>query len=180
MVVGGGDVAIEDAIFLARGCEKVYLIHRRDKLRAAKMLQDKLFSLPNVEVIWDSVVEKIQGQDMVESILVNHKKTREKKQLQVQGVFIAVGIHPNTESFSSLVKTDEKGYIIAGENTETSVPGIFATGDIRTKELRQVITAVADGANAINCLPSDHAYRPADESDSWSHGRRSPPSCRWG
>ena len=151
-VIGGGDVAVEDAIFLARGCEKVYLIHRRDELRAAKMLQDKLFSLPNVEVIWDSVVEKIQGQNMVESILVNHKKTREKKKLQVQGVFIAVGIHPNTESFSSLVKTDEKRYIIAGENTETSVPGIFAAGDIRTKELRQVITAVADGANAIHSV----------------------------
>ena len=89
---------------------------------------------------------------MVESIILCHKKTGEKKQLSVQGVFIAVGIHPNTESFSSLVETDEKGYIIAGENTETSVHGIFVAGDIRTKELRQVITAVADGANAINSV----------------------------
>lgn len=152
VVVGGGDVAIEDAIFLARFCEKVYLIHRRDELRGAKILQDRLFELPNVEVIWDSVVEKIEGKDAVEMIHVLNRKTGEKRTVSVQGVFIAVGIHPNTEDFRGMVEMDEAGYIVAGEMGETSVPGIFVAGDTRTKELRQVITAVADGANVITSV----------------------------
>ena len=152
MVVGGGDVAIEDAIFLARGCEKVYLVHRRDELRGAKILQDNLMSLPNVEIIWDSVVEAIEGEEQVEQVKILNRKTGEKSDLKVDGIFIAVGIHPNTECFAGLVKTDPNGYIIAGENCETSVPGIFVAGDTRTKELRQIITAVADGANAINSV----------------------------
>lgn len=150
MVVGGGDVAIEDAIFLARGCEKVYLVHRRDELRGAKILQDSLMSLSNVEVIWDSVVESIEGEEQVELVKLQNRKTGECSEIKVDGIFIAVGIHPNTESFKGLVEMDTNGYIIAGENCETSVPGIFVAGDTRTKELRQVITAVADGANAIN------------------------------
>ena len=152
VVVGGGDVAIEDAIFLARFCEKVYLIHRRDELRGAKILQDRLFELPNVEVIWDSVVEKIEGSDTVEEIHVLNKKTGEKRTVSAQGIFIAVGIHPNTEEFRGLVTMDESGYIVAGEMGETNIPGIFVAGDTRTKELRQVITAVADGANAITSV----------------------------
>lgn len=152
MVVGGGDVAIEDAIFLARGCEKVYLVHRRDELRGAKILQDSLMSLPNVEIIWDSVVQEIQGEEQVEQVKILNRKTGEEKEVKVDGIFIAVGIHPNTESFADLVATDGNGYIVAGENCETSVPGIFVAGDTRTKELRQIITAVADGANAINSV----------------------------
>ena len=152
MVVGGGDVAIEDAIFLARGCEKVYLVHRRDELRGAKILQDSLMSLPNVEIIWDSVVETIEGEEQVEQVKLLNKKTGEKSEVKVDGIFIAVGIHPNTESFAGLVEMDANGYIVAGENCETSVPGIFVAGDTRTKELRQVITAVADGANAVNSV----------------------------
>lgn len=152
MVVGGGDVAIEDAIFLARGCEKVYLVHRRDELRGAKILQDSLMSLPNVEIIWDSVVESIEGEEQVELIKLRNRKTGEKSEVKVDGIFIAVGIHPNTESFAGLVEMDANGYIVAGENCETSVPGIFVAGDARTKELRQVITAVADGANAVNSV----------------------------
>lgn len=152
MVVGGGDVAIEDAIFLARGCEKVYLVHRRDELRGAKILQDSLMSLPNVEIIWDSVVESIEGEEQVELIKLRNRKTGEKSEVKVDGIFIAVGIHPNTESFAGLVEMDANGYIVAGENCETSVPGIFVAGDTRTKELRQVITAVADGANAVNSV----------------------------
>lgn len=152
VVVGGGDVAIEDAIFLARFCEKVYLIHRRDQLRGAKILQDRLFELPNVEVIWDSVVEKIEGNDTVEMIHILNKKSGEKRTLSAQGIFIAVGIHPNTEDFKGIVEMDESGYIIAGEMGETNVPGIFVAGDTRTKELRQVITAVADGANTITSV----------------------------
>ena len=152
MVVGGGDVAIEDAIFLARGCEKVYLVHRRDELRGAKILQDNLMSLPNVEVIWDSVVQEIQGEEQVEQVKILNRKTGEEKEIKVDGIFIAVGIHPNTESFVDLVETNAGGYIVAGENCETSQPGIFVAGDTRTKELRQIITAVADGANAIHSV----------------------------
>lgn len=152
VVVGGGDVAIEDAIFLARGCEKVYLVHRRDELRGAKILQDNLMSLPNVEIVWDSVVEKIDGQDQVEEVVIRNVKTNEEAKLQADGIFIAVGIHPNTECFAGLVEMDKNGYIIAGESCETSVPGIFVAGDTRTKELRQIITAVADGANAVNSV----------------------------
>ena len=152
MVVGGGDVAIEDAIFLARGCEKVYLVHRRDELRGAKILQDNLMALPNVEIIWNSVVQEIQGEEQVEQVKILNRKTGEEKEVKVDGIFIAVGIHPNTECFVNLVETDDKGYIIAGENCETSVPGVFVAGDTRTKELRQIITAVADGANAINSV----------------------------
>ena len=152
VVVGGGDVAIEDAIFLARGCEKVYLVHRRDELRGAKILQNNLMSLPNVEIVWDSVVEKIEGQDQVEEVVIRNVKTGEESKLQADGIFIAVGIHPNTEYFAGLVEMDKNGYIIAGESCETSIPGIFVAGDTRTKELRQIITAVADGANAVNSV----------------------------
>ncbi|MCM1159855.1 MAG: thioredoxin-disulfide reductase [Roseburia sp.] len=148
-VVGGSDVAVEDAIFLARGCEKVYLIHRRDKLRAAKRLQEALLKLPNVEILWNTTVEQIQGEDMVEALSIYNKETKAKTVLKVSGVFIAVGMNPNTELFKGLVDMDEKGYIQAGETCETSHPGIFAAGDLRTKHLRQIVTAVADGASAI-------------------------------
>ena len=148
-VVGGGNVAVEDAILLSRTCKKVYLVHRRDELRADKVLQDKLFKCANVEMVWDSVPTVIEGTDKVEDIKVHNVKTDEGKTIAVDGVFIAVGILPNTEKFKDLVKLDEAGYIVAGEDGITSEPGIFAAGDIRTKNLRQVVTAVADGANAV-------------------------------
>lgn len=148
-VVGGGNVAVEDAILLSRTCKKVYLVHRRDELRADKVLQDKLFKCVNVEMVWDSVPTVIEGTDKVEDIKVHNVKTDEEKTIAVDGVFIAVGILPNTEKFKGLVDLDESGYIIAGEDGVTSTPGIFAAGDIRTKNLRQVVTAVADGANAV-------------------------------
>lgn len=148
-VIGGGDVAVEDAIFLARACEKVYLIHRRDSLRAAQSLQDTMLALPNVEVCWNSVVESINGEGRVNSITLVHKNGGTKSELAVQGVFIAVGIKPNSESFITNIAADEKGYLIAGEDCATSMPGVFAAGDIRTKKLRQIVTAVADGANAV-------------------------------
>ena len=151
-VVGGGDVAAEDAVFLARFCKKVYVIHRRDSLRAAEILQKKLFSLPNVELIWDTVVEKINGTEQVESILTVNKKTGFTKELAVDGVFIAVGILPQSEAFAGLVQTDEKGYFVAGEDCRTNIEGVFAAGDVRTKKLRQVVTAVADGANAVTSV----------------------------
>lgn len=152
VVVGGGDVAVEDAIFLARGCSKVYLIHRRDSLRAAKTLQNKLFELPNVEVLWDSVVEEIKGNDMVEAVAVKNVKSGGITEVKTDGVFVAVGIHPNTELFDGVIKMDEKGYIIADETGKTNVPGVFVAGDARTKQLRQIITATADGANAVTSV----------------------------
>lgn len=147
-VVGGGDVAVEDAIFLARACSKVYLIHRRDELRAAKSLQDTLLSLPNVEVLWSHVPVKIDGEDSIEGFVLKDLKTEEIKELKVSGVFVAVGIHPDTELLDGIVKMDTAGYIIADETCVTSASGIYAAGDCRKKMLRQVITAVADGANA--------------------------------
>lgn len=149
-VVGGGDVAVEDAIFLAGICKKVYLIHRRDQLRAADSLQKKLFSLDNIEVFWDSEVKEILGREMVESIRVYNNKSSEESRLDVEGVFIAVGIVPDTDIFKGLVEMDEKGYVIADETCATSEKGIFAAGDLRKKPMRQIITAVADGANAVH------------------------------
>lgn len=151
-VVGGGDVAVEDAIFLARSCEKVYLIHRRDELRAAAVLQKEVMALPNVEIVWDTVVEKINGKEQVESLSVKNVKTGETKELILQGVFVAVGIIPAGEVFQDLAKCNEKGYLIAGEDCATSMPGLYAAGDVRGKKLRQIVTAVADGANAVTSI----------------------------
>ena len=150
-VVGGGDVAIEDAVFLSRMCEKVYLIHRRNELRGAKVLQERLFALENVEVIWDSVVEKIEGTEKVEGLCLKNVKSGQALHLAVNGVFIAVGIKPLSSAFEGVVEM-ENGYIRAGEDGKTSVPGIFAAGDVRTKALRQIITAAADGANAVTSV----------------------------
>ena len=148
-VVGGGDVAVEDAIFLAGLCSKVYLIHRRDSLRAADSLQKKLMSMENVEILWNCEVKEIQGEDMVEKILVYHNQDDSQSVLEVNGAFIAVGIQPNTELYQGLVEMDERGYVLADESCKTSADGIYAAGDIRKKALRQIITAVADGANAV-------------------------------
>lgn len=152
VVVGGGDVAVEDAIFLSRLCKKVYVIHRRDEFRAAKTLVTQLKSKKNIEVIWNSVVEKIEGDDMVESVIVNNVKTGENNLLTVNAVFIAVGYESETGAYKGEVELDNVGYIVAGENCETSVPGVFAAGDVRAKQLKQIITAAADGANAVTSL----------------------------
>ena len=154
-VVGGGDVAVEDAIFLARGCKQVYLIHRRDQLRAAQVLQDALKDFHNITCIWDTTVEKIGGEQQVQWITLKQTKTAEEYQLDVDGVFIAVGTVPDTGFVKELVDLDEHGYIKAGEDGRTGVSGIYAAGDIRTKELRQIITAAADGANCVNSAQQD-------------------------
>lgn len=151
-VVGGGDVAVEDAIFLSRICEKVYIIHRRDEFRAIKSSVNKLLANNNVTVLWDSVVEKINGTETVESLDVKNVKTHESSNIDVAGVFIAVGYIPSSQIYKDTLATDDGGYIIAGESCETNVPGIFAAGDIRTKDLRQIITAASDGANAITAV----------------------------
>ena len=147
-VVGGGDVALEDAIYLARFCEKVYVIHRREEFRGAQILQDELKALPNVEIWYNYVVDSIMGNEQVECLQLNHVQTGEKKDLTVDGVFIAVGIQPTTEIFKDLVACDNAGYLLAGEDGSTDKEGIFVAGDIRKKPLRQIVTAVADGANA--------------------------------
>ncbi len=148
-VVGGGDVAVEDAIFLARMCEKVYIIHRRNEFRAAKVLVETLRKYSNVEFVMDSTVEAIEGEDQVEAVVVKNLKSGDTKKINVDGVFVAVGMIPNTESFKGSVGMDETGYIVADEECVTDIPGIFVAGDVRTKMLRQIVTAVSDGANAI-------------------------------
>lgn len=147
-VVGGGDTALEDALFLARYCKKVFLIHRRDSFRGAKILSDKVLACPNVELILNSVTEKIEGDDKVEKILVRNAKTGDLKELAVSGVFIAVGTKPNTELVKGQIQLED-GYVAAGEDTQTDCAGVFAAGDIRKKPLRQIITAASDGAVAV-------------------------------
>ncbi len=150
-VIGGGDVALEDAIFLARTCEKVYLIHRRDEFRGAKSLQEAVLKQENIQVIWDTVVEEIVGDGQVNALKLKNKKTGESSDLSVNGVFIAVGITPNSQAFEGIADMDH-GYFVAGEDCQTSTPGIFAAGDVRTKQLRQIVTAVSDGANAVTSV----------------------------
>lgn len=152
VVIGGGDVAVEDAIFLARMCEKVYLVHRRDQLRAAKSLQKKLMALSNVEILWNQVPDAIAGSQTVEKVLLHDVKSGASSEYAVNGVFVAVGITPDSAAFTGIAQTDEQGYLIAGEDCATSEAGLYAAGDIRTKTLRQIITAAADGANAITSI----------------------------
>ena len=154
-VVGGGDAALEDAIFLARMCEKVYIVHRRDKLRGAKRLQERLQALENIEFVWNSETVAIEGNGQVEALRLRQTKTGEERRLDVDGVFIAVGIAPESELYAGQVEFDEQGYIRADESGQTSVPGVFAAGDVRTKTLRQILTAASDGAN---CVTSAERY----------------------
>ncbi len=147
-VVGGGDVALEDAIYLARFCEKVYCIHRRDTFRGAYILQEELKSLPNAEILYNTTVTAIEGTEQVEKVQLRNVVSGEERELALDGVFVAVGIHPNTENFAELLSCEESGYVEAGEDCATKKPGIYVAGDIRKKPLRQIITAVADGANA--------------------------------
>ena len=154
-VVGGGDAALEDVIFLARMCEKVYIVHRRDKLRGAKRLQERLQVLENIEFVWNSETAAIEGNGQVEALRLRQTQTGEEKRLDVDGVFIAVGIAPESELYAGQLELDEQGYIRADESGQTSVPGVFAAGDVRTKALRQILTAASDGAN---CVASAERY----------------------
>lgn len=154
-VVGGGDAALEDAIFLARMCEKVYIVHRRDKLRGAKRLQERLQALENIEFVWNSETAAVEGNGQVEALRLRQTKTGEERRLDVDGVFIAVGIAPESELYAGQLELDEQGYIRADESGQTSVPGVFAAGDVRTKALRQILTAASDGAN---CVASAERY----------------------
>lgn len=152
-VIGGGDVALEDALYLSNIAEKVYLIHRRNELRGAKSTQNKVFENEKIEFVPCTVLEKINSIDgMVSSIDVNNIETNEKKSISADGVFVAIGMQPNSSFVAGLVNLDEQGYIVADEDGVTSKKGIFVAGDVRTKKLRQVITAVSDGANAVNSV----------------------------
>ncbi len=158
-VVGGGDSAVQEAVFLTKFASKVYLIHRRDSLRAIKILQDKAFSNPKIEMVWNTVVESIKGKDGVESVELFNRSEGRRWELKVDGVFIFVGIRPNTGFLKGLVDLDENGFIVTDDWMRTSRPGIYAAGDCRSKPLRQIVTAAAEGATAAYAVEHDLAMQ---------------------
>jgi len=154
-VVGGGDTALEDAIYLSALCKKVYLIHRRNSFRAVSLLINKVEENSKIECIFDSTVEKINGDNIMESIVVKNVKTNEETKIDTNALFVAIGTSPNTDIVKDKITLDENGYIITDENMKTSADGVFAAGDIRQKTLRQIITAASDGAVAANSAVTD-------------------------
>ncbi len=148
VVVGGGDSAVEEGTFLTQFVNKVTLIHRRDQLRAQQILQDRLFANEKVEVIWNSEVKEIKGDQSVSSVLIENTETDEQSEIPAEGVFIYVGMVPNSQMVAQLGVTNEEGWIVTNERMETTVPGLFAVGDVRLKHLRQIATAVGDGSIA--------------------------------
>lgn len=149
-VVGGGDTAAVDALLLSRVAKKVVIIHRRDTLRATKIYHEPLLKAENVEFCWDSVVTELLHDEKISGVKLRNVKTGDFSEIAVDGVFVSVGRKPATELLQGQIALDESGYAIAGEDTKTSIDGVFAVGDIRTKALRQVVTAVADGAVAVH------------------------------
>ena len=149
-VVGGGDTAAVDALLLSRVAKKVVIIHRRDTLRATKIYHEPLLKAENVEFCWDSVVTELLHDEKISGVRLRNVKTGDFSEIAVDGVFVSVGRKPATELLQGQIALDESGYVIAGEDTKTSIDGVFAVGDIRTKSLRQVVTAVADGAVAVH------------------------------
>ncbi len=147
-VVGGGDTAITDALELTRHAKKVYVIHRRDQLRAGQVLQQRAFAQPKLEFIWSTVVEAIMGEKLMSGIKLRNVKTGQSSILKVEGIFVAVGFVPNSQQFSNILELDDTGYIVTDETMATSAPGIFAAGDIRRNSPRQITAAVGDGATA--------------------------------
>ena len=152
VVVGGGNTAVSDVLYLSRLCEKVYLVHRRDTLRASKVYLDPLQKAENVEFRWNSVVKQLLRDQAVTGVRVRNKKTGEERDIPCGGVFVAVGYLPNTELYRGQVELDEAGYVLADETTQTNLPGVFAVGDLRKKPLRQVVTAASDGAVAAHFI----------------------------
>lgn len=147
-VVGGGDTAITDALELTRHVKKVYVIHRRDQLRAGQVLQQRAFAEPKLDFVWSTVVEEVLGDKILEELKLHNVKTGQHSTLKVAGVFVAVGLMPNSRNFFNIVDLDDAGYIITDETMATSAPGIFAAGDIRRNSPRQIGAAVGDGATA--------------------------------
>ena len=147
-MVGGGNSALEEALFLARFARKVSIIHRRDAFRGDKILQDRVFREPKIQVIWNSVVKEIKGDSQVREIVVYNRLDQSSSLHKIDGLFIYIGTKPNTAWLNSMVTLDAKGFIITDEKLCTSLPGLFAAGDCRQKELRQIVTAAGDGALA--------------------------------
>lgn len=147
-VIGGGNTAVEDAIFLADICKKVYLIHRRDSFRAEAVLQEKASSLSNIEFILNTTVEEIKGSSHVENIVLKNIKTNESKTIDIDGIFIGIGTKPNSEIVKGMIDINNNGYINTDNNMQTNIFGVYAAGDVREKMTRQVVTASADGAAA--------------------------------
>jgi thioredoxin reductase (NADPH) len=147
-VIGGGDTAVEEAIFLTRFVKKIYLVHRRDKLRATKLLQERAMSEEKITLVWETIPLRILGQNSVEAIELRNVKTGDVQRKEVKGVFVFIGTIPNTELVKDSVKLDENGFILTDDNMQTSIPGVFAAGDIRSKLFRQISTAVGEGAAA--------------------------------
>ncbi|WP_035241535.1 thioredoxin-disulfide reductase [Desulfobacter vibrioformis] len=148
VAVGGGDTAVQESIFLTRFAKKVYLVHRRDELRATKILQERAFSNDKIEFLWDSVVTGMDGVYGVEKVNIKNLKTGKASEIEANGCFLWIGILPNTEFIKGDVKTDEGGFILVDNRMQTNVPGVFAVGDVRDTPLRQIATAVGDGAVA--------------------------------
>ena len=149
-VVGGGNSAAADALVLSRIAKKVYLIHRRDSLRATKVYHEPLEKADNVEFIWNSEISRLLHEDKLTGVMVKDVHSGAERELELDGLFISVGRDPATKLFHGQLELDERGYIVAGESTETNLPGVFAVGDVRTKSVRQIITAAADGAVAAH------------------------------
>jgi thioredoxin reductase (NADPH) len=147
-VVGGSDVAITEALHLTRFASRVIVIHRRDQLRASRILQERAFAEPKIELVWSTVVERIEGEDVVKRIKLRQIKTGEESSLDVAGVFISIGFKPNTDYLKGVLPLDSAGCIITDDGMESEVPGIFAAGDIRQRSAQQAITAAGDGATA--------------------------------
>ena len=150
MVVGGGHSAVSDALYLSRLVKKVYLVHRRDTLRATKIYHDPLMKAENVEFLWDSAVSELLADGRLNAVKIKNLKTEEEREISVDGLFVSIGRKPVTELFGNALALDEAGYIIADETTKTNISGVYAVGDVRTKALRQVITAASDGAVAAH------------------------------
>lgn len=150
-VIGGGNSAVADALYLAKVCKKVYLVHRRDELRASKIYMDALTD-SGIEFIWNSKPVQILHEKRVTGVLVENVKTGEQQEVACDGVFVAIGRVPDTELFKGVLEMDETGYLKAGESTQTNIPGVFAVGDLRTKPLRQIVTAASDGAVASHFI----------------------------
>ena len=161
-VIGGGDTAVEDSNFLTRYASSVTIVHRRDKFRAQRIIQERALGNPTINVKWNSVVKSIGGKDSVDHIVLQDVLTKEETHLPVDGVFVLIGLDPNTSFLNGQITLDEMGYIITDENMCTNIPGVFAAGDVRHKLLRQIVTACADGAIAAT------AAEKYVESSQWS------------